>query len=151
MRFPCTLFSPKSEETLDDASSSNRVGHSVFYDCIDASPACVEEKQDAMKPEKPGDTTDEEGELAANTELKRIILLRRTNVSRPTPSLVTVSEIDQGCTIFSGVTYLGAANINAPKSEGEVYRIMCELNSGSKSVGLKITVSIPNCSDGLVV
>ncbi|KAH8257616.1 hypothetical protein KR038_012111 [Drosophila bunnanda] len=122
MRFPCTLFSPKSEETLDDASSSNRVGHSVFYDCIDASPACVEEKQDAMKPEKPGDTTDEE-----------------------------VSEIDQGCTIFSGVTYLGAANINAPKSEGEVYRIMCELNSGSKSVGLKITVSIPNCSDGLVV
>ncbi|KAH8235146.1 hypothetical protein KR032_009253 [Drosophila birchii] len=122
MRFPCTLFSPKSEETLDDASSSNRVGHSVFYDCIDASPACVEEKQDAMKPEKPGDTTDEE-----------------------------VSEIDQGCTIFSGVTYLGAANINAPKSEGEVYRIMGELNSGSKSVGLKITVSIPNCSDGLVV
>lgn len=61
MRFPCTLFTPKSEETLDDASSSNRVGHSVFYDCIDASPACVEEKQDAMKPEK-GDTTDEEGE-----------------------------------------------------------------------------------------
>nr|XP_016934003.1 rab GTPase-activating protein 1-like [Drosophila suzukii] len=121
MRFPCTLFSPKSEETLDDASSSNRVGHSVFYDCIDASPACVEEKQDAMKPEK-GDTTDEE-----------------------------VSEIDQGCTIFSGVTYLGAANINAPKSETEVYRIMGELNSGSKSVGLKITVSIPNCSDGLVV
>ncbi|XP_070135936.1 rab GTPase-activating protein 1-like isoform X2 [Drosophila bipectinata] len=119
MRFPCTMFSPKSEEAIDDASSSNRVGHSVFYDCIDASPACLEEKQDAMKPEK-GDTTDEE-------------------------------EIDQGCTIFSGVTYLGAANINAPKSETDVYRIMSELNSGSKSVGLKITVSIPNCSDGLVV
>ncbi|KAH8301216.1 hypothetical protein KR018_007955 [Drosophila ironensis] len=121
MRFPCTLFSPKSEETVDDASGSNRVGHSVFYDCMDGSPACLEEKQDAMKPEK-GDTTDEE-----------------------------VSEIDQGCTIFSGVTYLGAANINAPKSEADVYRIMSELNSGSKSVGLKITVSIPNCSDGLVV
>jgi len=64
---------------------------------------------------------------------------------------LSVSEIDQGCTIFSGVTYLGAANINAPKSETEVYRIMGELNSGSKSVGLKITVSIPNCSEGLVV
>ncbi|KAH8379419.1 hypothetical protein KR009_004889 [Drosophila setifemur] len=121
MRFPSSLFSPKSEEAVDDASSSNRVGHSVFYDCIDASTACLEEKQDAMKPEK-GDTTDEE-----------------------------VSEIDQGCTIFSGVTYLGAANINAPKSEADVYRIMTELNSGSKSVGLKITVSIPICSDGLVV
>ncbi|XP_004525660.1 rab GTPase-activating protein 1-like isoform X2 [Ceratitis capitata] len=114
---------PKS----DDASTSehNRVGQSVFYDCIDASPggvggAGVEEKQDLMKPEK--NDTDEE-----------------------------VSEIDQGCTIFSGVTYLGAANINAPKSEIDIYRIMNELNSNSESVGLKISVSIPNCSDGLVV
>ncbi|XP_017863183.1 PREDICTED: rab GTPase-activating protein 1-like isoform X2 [Drosophila arizonae] len=123
MRFKCNLFSPKGCDESEDASNSehNRVGQSVFYDCIDASPACIEEKQDAMKPEK-GDTTDEE-----------------------------VSEIDQGCTIFAGVTYLGAANINAPKSETDVYRIMSELNSGSKSVGLKITVSIPNCSDGLVV
>ncbi|XP_062129681.1 rab GTPase-activating protein 1-like isoform X1 [Drosophila sulfurigaster albostrigata] len=123
MRFKCNLFSPKACDESEDASNSehNRVGQSVFYDCIDASPACIEEKQDAMKPEK-CDTTDEE-----------------------------VSEIDQGCTIFAGVTYLGAANINAPKSETDVYRIMSELNSGSKSVGLKITVSIPNCSDGLVV
>ncbi|XP_034482314.1 rab GTPase-activating protein 1-like [Drosophila innubila] len=123
MRFKVSLFSPKGCDESEDASNSehNRVGHSVFYDCIDASPACIEEKQDAMKPEK-CDTTDEE-----------------------------VSEIDQGCTIFAGVTYLGAANINAPKSETDVYRIMSELNSGSKSVGLKITVSIPNCSDGLVV
>ncbi|XP_054731895.1 rab GTPase-activating protein 1-like isoform X1 [Anastrepha obliqua] len=115
-------ITPKS----DDASTSehNRVGQSVFYDCIDASPGGVgggvEEKQDLMKPEK--NDTDEE-----------------------------VSEIDQGCTIFSGVTYLGAANINAPKSEIDIYRIMNELNSNSDSVGLKISVSIPNCSDGLVV
>lgn len=116
-------MTPKS----DDASTSehNRVGHSVFYDCIDASPGGVggggvEEKQDLMKPEK--NDTDEE-----------------------------VSDIDQGCTIFSGVTYLGAANINAPKSEIDIYRIMNELNSNSESVGLKISVSIPNCSDGLVV
>ncbi|XP_036337827.1 rab GTPase-activating protein 1-like isoform X2 [Rhagoletis pomonella] len=119
---PDYAITPKS----DDASISehNRVGQSVFYDCIDASPGgvggCVEEKQDVMKPEK--NDTDEE-----------------------------VSDIDQGCTIFSGVTYLGAANINAPKSEVDIYRIMNELNSNSDSVGLKISVSIPNCSDGLVV
>ncbi|XP_068141975.1 rab GTPase-activating protein 1-like [Drosophila tropicalis] len=129
MHFRCNIFSSSKTkdkdgnggigEVLDDDTSSNRVGQSVFYDCLDASPACLDEKQDAMKP----DTTDDE-----------------------------ISEIDQGCTIFSGVTYLGAANINAPKSETEVYRIMSELNSGSQQVvGLKITVSIPNCSDGLVV
>ncbi|XP_059620211.1 rab GTPase-activating protein 1-like isoform X2 [Phlebotomus argentipes] len=62
-----------------------------------------------------------------------------------------VSEIDQDCTIFSGVTYLGAANINAPKSETEIHRNMSELNNISNSVGLKVSVSIPTCSEGLVV
>ncbi|XP_018785767.1 PREDICTED: rab GTPase-activating protein 1-like isoform X4 [Bactrocera latifrons] len=73
--------------------------------------------------------------------------LREIDLNSDTSS----SDIDQGCTIFSGVTYLGAANINAPKSEIDIYRIMNELNSNSESVGLKISVSIPNCSDGLVV
>ncbi|XP_037949810.1 rab GTPase-activating protein 1-like isoform X2 [Teleopsis dalmanni] len=108
-------LTPKSEDA--STSEPNRVGHSVFYDCIDASPANLEEKRDAMKPEK-SDTDDE--------------------------------DIDQGCTIFSGVTYLGAANINAPKSEIDIYRIMSELNSGT-STGLKISISIPNTSEGLVV
>ncbi|XP_055845621.1 rab GTPase-activating protein 1-like isoform X2 [Episyrphus balteatus] len=108
-------LSPKSNISTPDV---NKVGHSVFYDCIDGSPAGGE-KQDDMKPEK--SDTDEE-------------------------------DIDQqGCTIFSGVTYLGAANINAPKSEIDIHRIMCELNTGSNSVGLKVSVSIPNCSDGLVM
>ncbi|XP_055687734.1 rab GTPase-activating protein 1-like isoform X2 [Lutzomyia longipalpis] len=62
-----------------------------------------------------------------------------------------VSEIDQDCTIFSGVTYLGAANINAPKSETEIHRNMSELNNISNAVGLKVSVSIPTCSEGLVV
>ncbi|XP_018785766.1 PREDICTED: rab GTPase-activating protein 1-like isoform X3 [Bactrocera latifrons] len=75
--------------------------------------------------------------------------LREIDLNSDTSS--SVSDIDQGCTIFSGVTYLGAANINAPKSEIDIYRIMNELNSNSESVGLKISVSIPNCSDGLVV
>jgi len=65
--------------------------------------------------------------------------------------MLIVSEIDQGCTIFSGVTYLGAANINAPRSEVDVHRIMTDMNSGTSSAGHRISISIPNCSDGLVV
>lgn len=66
---------------------------------------------------------------------------------------VSVSDIDQDCTIFSGITYLGAATINAPKSEVEIHRNMSELNSISdaSSVGLKVSVSVPSCSEGLVV
>lgn len=64
-----------------------------------------------------------------------------------------MSDIDQDCTIFSGITYLGAATINAPKSEVEIHRNMSELNSISdpSSVGLKVSVSVPSCSEGLVV
>ena len=62
-----------------------------------------------------------------------------------------VSDIDQGCTIFAGITYLGAANINAPKSEQEIQRNMSELNSETISAGLKVSVSIPMTSDGLIV
>ncbi|GAB0100177.1 rab GTPase-activating protein 1-like [Sergentomyia squamirostris] len=96
----------------------NKVGQSIFYDCLDLSP--MAEKQDDMKPEQ-NDTEEE------------------------------MSEIDQDCTIFSGVTYLGAVKINAPKSETEIHRNMSELNSLSNSTGLKVSVSIPTCSDGFVV
>lgn len=66
---------------------------------------------------------------------------------------VSVSDIDQDCTIFAGVTYLGAATINAPKSEVEILRNMAELNASSTAtgVGMKVSVSIPICSEGLVV
>lgn len=71
-----------------------------------------------------------------------------------------MSDIDQDCTIFAGVTYLGAATINAPKSEVEILRNMAELNASSTAggasnsggnVGMKVSVSIPICSEGLVV
>lgn len=64
-----------------------------------------------------------------------------------------VSEIDQDCTIFSGVTYLASATINAPKSETEIQRKITELNLSydDDTVGLKVSISIPICSEGLVV
>lgn len=136
-----SIQSPQSDGSTT-SNEANKVGHSIFYDCIDASPAAGIEKQDDMKPEK--NDTDEEGssvnETYFNWECYWIEFLK-----------LKVSDIDQGCTIFSGVTYLGAANINAPKSEIDIYRIMSELNSGSSSAGLKISISIPNCSEGLVL
>ncbi|XP_037909187.1 rab GTPase-activating protein 1-like isoform X3 [Hermetia illucens] len=114
------LLSPSDVSTPD----VNKVGQSVFYDCMDMSPISTE-KQDDMKPEK--SDTDEEFHL------------------------ISVSEIDQGCTIFSGVTYLGASNINSPKSSTEIQRNMAELNSGSASAGLKVSVSIPSNSEGCVI
>ncbi|XP_046837538.1 rab GTPase-activating protein 1-like isoform X2 [Vespa crabro] len=66
--------------------------------------------------------------------------------------LNTLSHVQQECTIFNGVTYLGAAAINAPKSECEIQRNMNILNAEqSLNLGIKISVSVPSSSQGSVV
>lgn len=60
-----------------------------------------------------------------------------------------MSDIDQDCTEFAGVTYLGSVNINAPRSEKEISRNMSEMNS--QSTGFTAVVSIPSCAEGFVV
>lgn len=62
-----------------------------------------------------------------------------------------VSDIDQECTIFSGVTYLGAATVNAPKSEGEIQRNIAILHEQCTEQGIKISISVPSSSQGMVV
>uniref|UniRef100_A0A182WJI3 Rab-GAP TBC domain-containing protein n=1 Tax=Anopheles minimus TaxID=112268 RepID=A0A182WJI3_9DIPT len=115
------------------------VGQSVFYDCLDSSP--LTEKKDDMKPVGGCD-----GTAAGETDEE-------------------LSDIDQDCTIFSGVTYLGASRINAPKSEREILQKVTEMNGGGDGgstggtggggsdspLGLKVSVSVPTCSEGLVV
>ncbi|XP_026728714.1 rab GTPase-activating protein 1-like isoform X2 [Trichoplusia ni] len=61
-------------------------------------------------------------------------------------------DVDQECTVFSGVSYLGAQNISDPKSENDIQRIMKELSSMPESRdGIAVSISIPVCSQGLVV
>lgn len=63
-----------------------------------------------------------------------------------------MSDVDQECTAFSGVSYLGAQNIADPKSETDIQRIMKELSSMPENRdGIAVSISIPVCSQGLVV
>ncbi|XP_017880898.1 rab GTPase-activating protein 1-like isoform X3 [Ceratina calcarata] len=81
------------------------------------------EKQDIMKPE---DYIDEE--------------------------INSLAHVQQECTIFNGVTYLGSATINAPKSECEIQRNMNILNAEQcLNLGIKVSVSVPSSSQGSVV
>ncbi|XP_076673716.1 GTPase activating protein and centrosome-associated isoform X2 [Andrena cerasifolii] len=62
------------------------------------------------------------------------------------------AHVQQECTIFNGVTYLGSATINAPKSECEIQRNMSILNAEqSLNLGIKVSVSVPSSSQGSVV
>ena len=53
------------------------------------------------------------------------------------------------CIIFNGVTYLGCATVNAPRSEVEIYRNMAVLNEESQSV-IPVVLSVPATADGTV-
>lgn len=71
---------------------------------------------------------------------------------KPIESDDEVSDVDQECTVFSGVSYLGAQNIADPKAEGDIQRIMQELCSMPESRdGIAVSISIPVCSQGMVV
>ncbi|XP_034948115.1 rab GTPase-activating protein 1-like [Chelonus insularis] len=64
----------------------------------------------------------------------------------------SLADVNQDCTIFNGVTYLGAAAINAPKSAAEIQRNMAILSAElTQSLEIKISVSIPSSSQGSVV
>ncbi|XP_035824832.1 rab GTPase-activating protein 1 isoform X2 [Aplysia californica] len=53
------------------------------------------------------------------------------------------------CTIFNGVTYLGCAMVNAPRSEVEIYRNMSVLNQHSQ-MSIPVALSVPATSEGIV-
>ncbi|XP_014778829.1 rab GTPase-activating protein 1 isoform X3 [Octopus bimaculoides] len=52
-------------------------------------------------------------------------------------------------TIFHGVTYLGCATVNAPRSEVEIYRNMAVLNEQSQ-MSIPVILSVPSTSEGIV-
>ncbi|KAF4521654.1 hypothetical protein B566_EDAN009387 [Ephemera danica] len=66
-------------------------------------------------------------------------------------SLPLLSCLDEG-TVFNGVAYLGAATVNAPKSEAEIHRNMAVLNrEQAPDQCIRVSVRVPSCSAGCVV
>lgn len=66
-------------------------------------------------------------------------------------SFFAVADVCQECTLFGCISYLGSAAINAPKSKTEILRNMAILNEQSSDHAIKVSLSIPNYSDGIVV
>lgn len=131
------------EMDVNETDGTKKVGHSLFYGCPIApgtDPLSVEaqvsptEKQDSSESNSSDES--EGGCLYKSLDVFCTVLL--------------VLDWGYGYTMFGGVTYLGAAAINAPKSEGEIQRNMAILNEQSFGQGIKISVYVPSCSEGLV-
>lgn len=54
------------------------------------------------------------------------------------------------CILFYGVTYLGCASVNAPKSEAEINRVMTTLNEQGKVV-IEVTMSVPQSIEEKII
>lgn len=67
------------------------------------------------------------------------------------PELMTGSRmsLEGECTVFTGVTYLGSAAVNAPRSETEINRNMAIFNDQSQ-MAIPVTLSVPSHSEGIV-
>ncbi|XP_034235145.1 rab GTPase-activating protein 1-like isoform X2 [Thrips palmi] len=75
----------------------------------------------------------------------------RTSLSNsPSDEEEAVPDVQQNGTTFSGVVSLGKANINAPRSEAEILRNMSILNNAQGLEMIKVSLSVPNTSDGFV-
>ncbi|XP_064648840.1 rab GTPase-activating protein 1-like isoform X3 [Lineus longissimus] len=61
----------------------------------------------------------------------------------------TPCEGEHELTIFQGVTYLGSASVNAPRSEVEINRNMEVLNEQSQ-MAIPVTLSVPHNAEGIV-
>ena len=86
---------------------------------------------------------------SSSTKPEKPTTLSTTNRASPQPS--KKSPISQpNCILFYGVTYLGCASVNAPKSEAEINRIMHTLNEQGK-VCIEVTMSVPQNVDDKIV
>ncbi|XP_053987181.1 rab GTPase-activating protein 1-like [Hylaeus anthracinus] len=80
-----------------------------------------------------------------------MVASEKQDIMKP-EDFIDEAHVQQECTIFNGVTYLGSATINAPKSECEIQRNMNILNAEqSLNLGIKVSVSVPSSSQGSVV
>ncbi|XP_046442776.1 rab GTPase-activating protein 1-like isoform X3 [Daphnia pulex] len=61
-----------------------------------------------------------------------------------------LEDSSQNCALFNRIAYLGAATVNAPRSENEIARNMAIMRQSSGQP-IPITLSIPNNCDGSVV
>ncbi|OXU24097.1 hypothetical protein TSAR_015712 [Trichomalopsis sarcophagae] len=105
---------------VSNIQKTKTIGQSKFYD-VTSSCAVTPEKQDE---EKPDDYIEEE--------------------------LCILSDVQQEYTKFDAVTYLGSAQINAPKSEAEIQRNM-KILAEQSTVPIKVSISVPSCSQGSVI
>ncbi|XP_063424247.1 rab GTPase-activating protein 1-like isoform X2 [Mytilus trossulus] len=73
--------------------------------------------------------------------------LQQQNAARERSVSLPATSLEETDTVFNGVTYLGCALVNAPRSEVEIYRNMAILNEQTQMV-IPIILSVPNTSIG---
>ena len=63
--------------------------------------------------------------------------------------MLSPMDDEDGTVVYTCVTYLGSATVNAPRSEAEISRNMAVLNEQTQMV-IPVALSVPATSEGIV-
>uniref|UniRef100_A0A286XH93 Rab GTPase-activating protein 1 n=1 Tax=Cavia porcellus TaxID=10141 RepID=A0A286XH93_CAVPO len=98
-------------------------------------------------------------QLSASSTINPVLLvgIQKPEMSLPVKPGEGDSEVsspftpvaEEDSVVFSKLTYLGCASVNAPRSEVEALRMMSILRSQCQ-ISLDVTLSVPNVSEGTV-
>ncbi|OCT67136.1 hypothetical protein XELAEV_18038418mg [Xenopus laevis] len=118
----------------------------------------VKEIENAQAEEDPVQPSNEACITSVNTVNSSSVGLQKPDMSLPVKAaqeecLLSTSMFssvpDEDSVLFSKLTYLGCASVNAPRSEIEALRMMSILR-GQCQNALDVTLSVPNFSEGTV-
>ncbi|XP_028665044.1 rab GTPase-activating protein 1 isoform X1 [Erpetoichthys calabaricus] len=98
----------------------------------------------------PGDLTEPSlGSFSAIPKIEMVLPVKSSHDEDSCESNPTTPVLDEDSVLFSKLTYLGCASVNAPRSEVEALRMISILRSQCQ-VPLDVTLSVPNVSEGTV-
>lgn len=89
------------------------------------------------------------GPMAALPKLDMVLPVKPAQDDDSSESNPTTPVPDEDSVVFSKLTYLGCASVNAPRSEVEALRMISILRSQCQGP-LDVTLSVPNVSEGTV-
>uniref|UniRef100_A0A670YM03 Rab GTPase-activating protein 1 n=1 Tax=Pseudonaja textilis TaxID=8673 RepID=A0A670YM03_PSETE len=95
------------------------------------------------------DPEGEEESPSQDGEVDEPVLLEASASSTINPVSMTGPSKPEMSVVFSKLTYLGCASVNAPRSEVEALRMMAILRSQGQT-SVDVTLSVPNVSEGTV-
>ncbi|XP_078405957.1 rab GTPase-activating protein 1 isoform X2 [Cetorhinus maximus] len=137
------------KELEDVLMDSSMEGHQVVREPLEAMPASATSEESLTEDISLTPSPVYSGLMVVSQKPDMSLPIKPTQEVDSPDSSPSTPIPDEDSILFSKLTYLGCASVNAPRSEVEALRMMSILRSQCQ-VRLDVTLSVPNVSEGIV-